>query len=122
MNTIYQLPTWAETILVICVAVMLAGLAALLVTKAIQEAIEAEAKLERKRRTSDTKALNKWQRLYEEEKQLRLTDVADLISKLDAERYLNSENMKEADKQIKDLLRQLKEKDALLAKVKVAEL
>ena len=82
MNTIYQLPTWAETILVICVAVMLAGLAALLVTKAIQEAIAAEAKLERKRRTSDTKALNKWQRLYEDERIQRAEDNAVLIAQL----------------------------------------
>ena len=82
MNTIYQLPTWAETILVICVAVMLAGLAALLVTKAIQEAINAEAKLEHKRRTSDTRALNKWQRLYEEERIQRAEDNAVLIAQL----------------------------------------
>ena len=82
MNTIYQLPTWAETILVICVAVMLAGLAALLVTKAIQEAINAEAKLEHKRRTSDTRALNKWQRLYEEERIQRADDNAMLIAQL----------------------------------------
>ena len=122
MNTIYQLPTWAETVLVICIALMLTSIGVWLMCKAVTEAVNAASRLEYKRRKSDTKALNKWQRLYEEEKQLRLTDVADLISKLDAERYLNSENMKEADKQIKDLLRQLKEKDALLSKAKVADL
>ena len=122
MNTIYQLPTWAETVLVICIALMLTSIGVWLMCKAVSEAVNAASRLETKRRTSETKALNKWQRLYEEEKQLRLTDVADLISKLDAERYLNSENMKEADKQIKDLLRQLKEKDALLSKVKVKDI
>ena len=122
MNTIYQLPTWAETVLVICIALMLTSIGVWLMCKAVTEAVNAASRLETKRRTSETKALNKWQRLYEEEKQLRLTDVADLISKLDAERYLNSENMKEADKQIKDLLRQLKEKDALLSKVKVKDI
>ena len=80
METIYQLPTWAETVLVLCIALMLAGLAAFIATKAITEAIEAEAKLERKRSKKETKALNNWQKLYEEEKQNRLNDVADLIN------------------------------------------
>ena len=48
--------------------------------KGIQEAIEAESKLEHKRRKSETKALNNWQKLYEEEKANRLNDVADLIN------------------------------------------
>ena len=61
METIYQLPTWAETILVICVAIMLAGLAAFVFCKAVTEAIEAEAKLERRRYKKETKALNNWQ-------------------------------------------------------------
>ena len=104
MNTIYQLPTWAETILVICVAVMLAGLAALLVTKAIQEAINAEAKLEHKRRTSDTRALNKWQRLYEEERIQRAEDNAVLIA------------------QLTDLQCENKRMKNILAKAKVADL
>ena len=78
METIYQLPTWAETILVICVAIMLAGLAAFVFCKAVTEAIEAESKLERRRYKKETKALNNWQKLYEEEKQKRLQDVGDL--------------------------------------------
>ena len=122
MDTIYELPTWAETILIICVAIMLAGLAAWLVCKTIQEAIEAESKLEHKRRRSETKAINNWQSLYEEEKSKHINDVADLISKIQDERYLNAENMKEADRQIKDLLRQIKEKDALLKLAKVKDL
>ena len=78
METIYQLPTWAETILIICLAIMLAGLAAFITVKTIQEAIEAESKMERRRYKKETKALNNWQKLYEEEKQKRMQDVGDL--------------------------------------------
>ena len=103
METIYQLPTWAETILVICIAIMLAGLAAFVFCKAVTEAIEAESMLEHKRRKSETKALNKWQKLYEEEKANRLNDVT----------YLINENTKLAceNKRLKDLCAKVKVKD-----------
>ena len=104
MDTIYQLPTWAETLLVICIAIMLAGLAAWLACKTIQEAIEAESKLEHKRRTSETKALNKWQRLYEDERAQRAEDNAALIA------------------QILDLECEVKRMKNLMAKVKVKDL
>ena len=104
MNTIYQLPTWAETVLVICVAIMLAGLSAFLAMKAITEAINAESKLQRKRKESESKALDKWERLYQSEKTNHLNDVADLIN---ANTRLMCEN------------RRMKE---LLGKVKVADL
>ena len=104
METIYQLPTWAETILVICVAIMLAGLAAFIFCKAVTEAIEAEAKLERKRRRKETKALNNWEALYQEEKAKRLADVGELST------------------QITDLLKKIERKDALLAKAKVKDI
>lgn len=100
---IYQLPTWAETVLVICLAIMLAGLAAWIAVKTIQEAIEAESKLERKRRKSETKALNNWQKLYEEEKANRLNDVTDLINE---NTRLACEN-----KRMKELLERVKVKD-----------
>ena len=103
METIYQLPTWAETLLVICVAVMLAGLAAWLACKTIQEAIEAESKLERKRRKSETKALDNWRELFEEERKKRLQDVADLI---EDNTRLSCEN-----KRMKELLERTKVKD-----------
>lgn len=103
MDTIYELPTWAETILIICVAIMLAGLAAWLVCKTIQEAIEAESKLEHKRRRSETKAINNWQSLYEEEKSKRINDVSDLI---DENMKLMCEN-----KRMKELLAKVKVKD-----------
>ena len=104
METIYRLPTWAETILVICVALMLAGLAAFIAMKTIKEAIEAESKLQHKRRRSETKALNNWEKLYQEEKQKRLRDVSDLINE-NARLMCENKRMRE-----------------LLGKVKVADL
>ena len=104
METIYELPSWAETILIICIALMLAGLAVWSSCKAIQEAIEAEAKLECKRRRKETKALNNWEALYQEERQKRLEDVGELST------------------QIADLLKKIERKDALLAKAKVKDI
>ena len=104
METIYKLPTWAETVLVICVAIMLAGLAAFLAMKAITEAINAESKLERKRRESETVALNRWKRLYDDEKKQHLEEVAELIAEL-TDIQCENKRMKE-----------------LLGKVKVADL
>ena len=103
METIYQLPTWAETILIICVAIMLAGLAAFITVKTIQEAIEAESKLERKRRKSETKALNKWEKLYEDEKKNHMNDVADLC--------IENQRLACENKRMKELLERVKVKD-----------
>lgn len=104
METIYELPSWAETILIICIALMLAGLSVWISCKAIQEAIEAEAKLERNRRRKETKALNNWEALYQEERQKRLEDVGELTY------------------QVADLLKKIERKDALLAKAKVKDI
>ena len=82
MDTIYRLPTWAETVLVICLAVMMAGLASWLACKAISEAINADARIQHKKRYNDNKALSKWQKLYEEEHQLRADDNAKLIAEI----------------------------------------
>ena len=104
MNTIYQLPTWAETVLVICIALMLTAIGVWLMCKAVTEAVNAASRLEYKRRKSDTKALNKWQRLYEEEHQLRADDNAKLIAEI-IELQCENKRMKN-----------------ILAKAKVAEL
>lgn len=101
MNT---LPTWAASLLVILLALMMASLAALVVIKAITEAIRAEDKIQQKRRTSETKALNNWKRLYEEEHQAHVDEVASLIN------------------DITDLQKQLSNAQELLGKVKVADL
>ena len=82
MDTIYKLPTWAETVLIICIALMLTSIGVWLMCKAVTEAVNAASRLEYKRRKSDTKALNKWQRLYEEEHQLRADDNAKLIAEI----------------------------------------
>ena len=79
MNT---MPTWAATILVILLALMMASLAALVVLKAITEALKAEGNLQQKRRDNETKALNKWQKLYEEEREERLNVNAQLIAEI----------------------------------------
>lgn len=104
METIYQLPTWAETVLVICIAVMLAGLAAFIAMRTVTEAIEAESKLERKRSKKETKALNKWQKLYEEERQLRADDNAQLVT------------------EIVDLQCKIKRMEQRMSKVRIADL
>lgn len=104
MNTIYQLPTWAETVLVICVAVMLAGLSAYLAMKAITEAINAESKLQRKKAANETLTISKWQKLYEEEHQKRADDNASFVAK------------------IIDLECEVKRMKEILGKVKVADL
>jgi hypothetical protein len=70
---------------------------------AIKTAIDAEARLQSKRRKKETKALNNWQNLYEEEKQKRLRDVADLINE-------NSRLLCE-NKRMKELLGKVKVKD-----------
>ena len=90
METIYELPSWAETILIICIALMLAGLAVWISCKAIQEAIEAEAKLERKRRRKETKALNNWEAIYQEEHAEHLQDVAELSAEINKLRRDNN--------------------------------
>lgn len=104
MEVIYKLPTRAETALVICVAIMLSALAIWLAMNSILTAINAANKLETRRSRNNTKALNKWQRLYEDEHKLRAEDNAQLIS------------------EIIDLQCENKRMKELLGKVKVADL
>ena len=111
METIYRLPTWAETVLVICVAIMISGLAAWLACKAIQEAIEAESKLDHRKAKSETKALNKWQKLYEEEHMQRAEDNAKLIAEI-----------LELQGKVKELQGKIDRTDKRLAKVRLKDL
>lgn len=111
METIYKLPEWGETILIICIGIMLAGLALWISCKAIQEVAEAQIKLEQKRIRKEDKALTNWQILYEEEKAKRLKDVADLS-------FQNSELVVE----VNELKKRIKAKDELLARKKVKDL
>jgi predicted PurR-regulated permease PerM len=104
MDTIYKLPTWAETIFVLCVAVMLMGLAIWLGANALRTVIESEARLQKKRRVSETKALNMWKQAYDEEHEQHMTDVADMGDR------------------IIELTKQVNRMQDLMAKVKVSEL
>ena len=86
------------------VAVMLMGLAIWLGANALRAVLDAEARLEKKRRRTEAKALNNWQRLYDEERKNHNADVSDLIDELD--------EAKKENKRLKDIM----------AKVKVSEL
>ena len=79
-ETIYQLPTWGETVLVIVVAIMLATLAAFLFANSVCRMLDAEAKVQAKRRETESKALDNWKALYEDEKKRRLEAVSDLMN------------------------------------------
>lgn len=117
-----EYPLWLEIVLAISLSFALMGLGAWMLFTMATKAMNAAARLEAKRTNRETEALDNWKQAYDAEHTEHLNDVADLITKLQDERYLNAENMKEADRQIKDLLRQIKEKDALLKLVKVADL
>lgn len=108
-QTVYQLPNWAETVLVLCIALMLSGLAAYLACKAITEALNAAGKLEQKRRKSETKALNNWQKLYQEEHDNRISDNSTLINKI-TELQTENERMKKllAKTKLSDIERAVK--------------
>lgn len=97
------LAPWAVNVLTICVALMLTALAIFLSMTAIKTAIDAEARLQSKRRKKETKALNNWQKLYEDEHALRINNNATLIQEV---LKLECEN-----KRMKELLGKVKVKD-----------
>ena len=96
-------PLWLEIFLAICMGSALAGLGAWMFYTSAIKLIRSASRLQSKRRKKETKALNNWQNLYEEEKQKRLRDVADLINE-------NSRLMCE-NKRMKELLGKVKVKD-----------
>lgn len=98
------LAPWAVNVLTICVALMLTALAIFLAMTAIKTAIDAESRLQSKRRKKETKALNNWQKLYEDEHSLRISNNATLIQevlKLQCENKRMKERM--AKVKVKDL-------------------
>jgi predicted PurR-regulated permease PerM len=99
-----EYPIWLEIVLALSVSVALMGLGGWMLFSFASRAITAAVNLEDRRAKKETNALNRWQDLYEEEKAKRLADVSDLIQ------------------QNNDLRKQIERKDALLAKVKVADL
>ena len=103
VETVYQLPSWAETILVVCVAIMLSALAAFLLADSACRVIDSESRLERKRRDKETDALDKWKSLYEEEKRHRVEAISDLM----AENY----DLRRENARMKTMLEKVKVKD-----------
>ena len=99
-----EYPLWLEIVLALSVSVALMGLGGWMLFSFASRAITAAVNLEDRRAKKETNALNRWQDLYEEEKAKRLADVSDLIQ------------------QNNELRKQIERKDALLAKVKVADL
>jgi hypothetical protein len=97
------LAPWAVNVLTICVALMLTALAIFLSMTAIKTAIDAEARLQSKRRKKETKALNNWQKLYEEEHSLRINETANLIVELT--------NVQCENKRMKEIMAKVKVKD-----------
>lgn len=91
---IYRLPQAAETFLVVCIGIALASLAVWLVANTICRVQNDALRLEIMRRKKEIKALNNWQKAYEDEKALHIQDVADLSAQLtkaekDIERMTN---------------------------------
>ena len=91
---IYRLPQAAETFLAVCLGIALASLAVWLVANTICRVQNDALRLEIMRRKKEIKALNNWQKAYEDEKALHIQDVADLSAQLtkaekDIERMTN---------------------------------
>lgn len=97
-------PEWLEIFLAICMGLALAGLGAWMFYTAAIKLIKGAIRLEDKRTNKETEALDCWKTAYDAEHEDRLNDVADLTLK------------------IQGLEREIKIKNQVLAKVKVADL
>lgn len=97
-------PEWLEIFLAICMGLALAGLGAWMFYTAAIKLIKGAIRLEDKRTNKETEALDCWKAAYDAEHEDHLNDVADLMLK------------------IQGLEREIKIKNQVLAKVKVADL
>lgn len=97
-------PEWLEIFLAICMGLALAGLGAWLFYTAAIKLIQGAIRLEDKRTNKETEALDSWRTAYEAEREDHINDVADLTLR------------------IQSLEREIKIKNQVLAKVKVADL
>ena len=97
-------PEWLEIFLAICMGLALAGLGAWMFYTAAIKLIKGAIRLEDKRTNKETEALDCWKAAYEDEHEEHINDVADLTLK------------------IQGLEREIKIKNQVLAKVKVADL
>lgn len=97
-------PEWLEIFLAICMGLALAGLGAWMFYTAAIKLIKGAIRLEDKRTNKETEALDCWKTAYDAEHEEHLQDVAELTDR------------------ILTLEREARIKNALLAKVKVADL
>ena len=97
-------PEWLEIFLAICMGLALAGLGAWMFYTAAKKLIKGAIRLEDKRTNKETEALDCWKTAYDAEHEEHLQDVAELTDR------------------ILTLEREARIKNALLAKVKVADL
>lgn len=97
-------PKWLEIFLAICMGCALAGLGAFLFYTVAIKLIRAALRLECRRTAKETEALDSWRTAYEAERDDHINDVADLSLR------------------IQGLEREIKIKNQVLAKVKVADL
>jgi hypothetical protein len=81
-EVIYKLPPAAETFLVVCLGIALASLAVWLVAATLHRIQNDALRLEILRRKKEIKALDNWQKAYEDEKSMHIQDVADLSAQL----------------------------------------
>ena len=97
-------PEWLEIFLAICMGLALAGLGAWMFYTAAIKLIKGAIRLEDKRTNKETEALDGWRNAYEAEREDHINDVAELSLR------------------IHGLEREIKIKNQVLAKVKVADL
>ena len=97
-------PEWLEIFLAICMGLALAGLGAWMFYTAAIKLIKGAIRLEDKRTNKETEALDCWKTAYEAEHEEHINDVAELSLR------------------IQGLEREIKIKNQVLAKVKVADL
>ena len=97
-------PEWLEIFLAICMGLALAGLGAWLFYTVAIKLISAALRLEDKRTNKETEALDCWKSAYDAEHEEHINDVAELSLR------------------IQGLEREIKIKNQVLAKVKVADL
>lgn len=68
----WQLASWAENVLVVCLGIAVASLFVWLVINSIIEAADREIRLEELRREQTTEALDKWMATFREEHMKRV--------------------------------------------------
>lgn len=108
---VYKLPHLVEVVVAACVGVALAGLAIYIVVAAFNNIVTTSLKLETIRHDKSTKALNNWQKAYDDEHALHMQDVSDLSAQLI-----------KTEKELASVVEENERIKARLAKLKVIDL